>query len=753
MVKKNPNNYIDHEIKVKVIESILSQDREWQWFIEYIEGNFELNDVNTWVEFLNLYGNISSVYSYFIKICEIEIMELEVKSNLLTDLILVSKYYIGRVNHEECIGNIRTEFGKVFFFIVWITKLLNLKNEYEYILNYEILTEKNYWQLADITLLTENSYMLLDYSSNIKINGWKVLEKCLQDNLDNISYCYSEDFFEKNKMKFYRADAFSFQSIQSELNNTWEENYLLDMLKVSFDKKRITPMYISGRTKIPDQANWTEKRINHMINFFSNQIATFVLETIRYMIYGTTPSAKTILDHCELLTKYSLKNKNSKTFMISSFKVISYLFADKKMKDVLKEKTYIDMLKEFQGITDPTLISRLQDSDFPISKEQRDLVKSNAVLLYKTIDSIATLNDLIDYLKKREIPRYIDNEYLQKVHGKFLKLIQTDNGLVVASVFYEYMMFLFDVNKKSIDINRNIVREAMIQIQELWQAEYYSKQIQNMSIMRYESTHQIEEVEKYNILALERPIEIARITMLTDENDLCNLMAFISENSLMYFFTRIEISEIFPIEAGVKSFDEHEVYSLLKKKIEKIIEDKGYKFLNVLESDKYVLGVLDRYSQSVQSAMAMIVEDIKLYNHVSDIFDDILISYDGNPKLAHVTQLFPLLETKIRELAKLTGFVPFKIQEDNFMNYRDPSSILREIIQTIFEETNSFEIIPDILFVYNSMYSGNSLNIRNECIHGRNFNSGTGLAFALKTTLMSISMIEYRINIVKENSY
>lgn len=744
-------NYIDHEIKVKVIDSVLSQEREWQWFIDYVEANFELADVKTWVECENINSNLSDVYSYFIKILEIDIEEPMIQSDLLLDIFLVSKYYVGLIEYDNCKDKIKTIFGTVFLFLVWMTKLINLNNEDKYILNYQILTEKNYWKLVDITALLESKESLLSYSSNIKIDGWASLAECLSDNLNEISYGYSEDFFERNGKKLYNAAAFSFQSISHEVTNTWEESYLLDMLKVKFNNRKIIPTYIMGSKSVPDQRMWTLERINHLINFFNEPKATFVLETIRYVLYEITPSQRTKIAHCSLLTDYLKINKASKALSSSSFKIVSYLFEDKEMKDLLQDAIYLDMLKEMQTISNPGLISQLQDAHIPISKKQKNIVKENAISLYKTVENTNSLGDLNNYLCESEIPRYIDNVYFQKLHEKFLQLIETDSSILVSAVFYRYMLFLFEINNKGIDINKKLVRQAMIDIQEIWRKKYYTRQTQNMSMFMHESVIQNNEVNRYNDLALERPLEIARSTMITNEEDLCNLMTFISEAPLMYSVTHLEISEIYPKEVIIENYGNHEIYGLLKKQVDKIVDEKGYKFLNILDSDYYVFGVLDRYKNNITTAMALMVKDIDLYNHISSIFNDVLIEYDGTPKLAHVTQLFPLLEAKIRELATLTGFFPFKIQEENFMMYKDPSSILKEIIQTVYDETNDFIIIPDILFVYNCMFSGYSMNIRNELIHGRDYTTGSSLVLALKATLMSISMIEYRLNIIKEN--
>ena len=57
-------------------------------------------------------------------------------------------------------------------------------------------------------------------------------------------------------------------------------------------------------------------------------------------------------------------------------------------------------------------------------------------------------------------------------------------------------------------------------------------------------------------------------------------------------------------------------------------------------------------------------------------------------------------------------------------------------------------MVYDLLFVYCLMYNKNSMNIRNDCVHGRGFNTGEELEFAFKAVLLCIYMIEYRMNLV-----
>jgi hypothetical protein len=79
------------------------------------------------------------------------------------------------------------------------------------------------------------------------------------------------------------------------------------------------------------------------------------------------------------------------------------------------------------------------------------------------------------------------------------------------------------------------------------------------------------------------------------------------------------------------------------------------------------------------------------------------------------------------------------------------SSILREIIISTCKGINGFDPVTDLYFVYNCMYNSSSLNVRNECIHGRGYETQNGLHFALRITLISILMIEQRIQIIHQN--
>lgn len=267
----------------------------------------------------------------------------------------------------------------------------------------------------------------------------------------------------------------------------------------------------------------------------------------------------------------------------------------------------------------------------------------------------------------------------------------------------------------------------------------------------YSTQISTEEVEKYNNSIMENPFILANNTVLSRVSDFISLIEETSENPLIYMVSRIKLSNIFPIKETDINFDKHEADNILKKQVEKIIRKYGYKFLNILDEEIYVTAIHERYISNVSSCIAIFNKDKELYYLLKDIMGVNLIPYDGQVSLGHLTQLFPLLEIEIRRLGKIFGIVPFKERMNEFMKFKDPSSILRELIEDVYEELDGFESAPDLLFVYHFMYNGNSLNIRNECIHGRDYIEGYQLKFAFKVTLLALYMVSHRINLIQQN--
>lgn len=118
-------NYLDHEIHVKFVDGILKHSQNWQWFIEYIEDNYNLLDISSYIEYQNRSNSLIRILSNFINILEICDFNFQFRTVLLQEIYEISKYYVGATERENCAKKVSSEFSKILFLSVWLTKLQN----------------------------------------------------------------------------------------------------------------------------------------------------------------------------------------------------------------------------------------------------------------------------------------------------------------------------------------------------------------------------------------------------------------------------------------------------------------------------------------------------------------------------------------------------------------------------------------------------------------------------------------------------
>ena len=111
MADGNYKNYLEHEIHVKFVDGILEHSQNWQWFIDYIEENYNLSDIESFPDFNDRSNPLIQIMSYFLNILEICNQDFQFKTLLLREIYLISKYYIGAIERERCSEEINTEFS------------------------------------------------------------------------------------------------------------------------------------------------------------------------------------------------------------------------------------------------------------------------------------------------------------------------------------------------------------------------------------------------------------------------------------------------------------------------------------------------------------------------------------------------------------------------------------------------------------------------------------------------------------------
>ena len=220
------------------------------------------------------------------------------------------------------------------------------------------------------------------------------------------------------------------------------------------------------------------------------------------------------------------------------------------------------------------------------------------------------------------------------------------------------------------------------------------------SLAREISTNELEKISDTSLI---NPVVFARNCTPSSEKAILDIMIDASEHPLLHLTRGMILSPIFPVERDKIVYDRHDIDKMLLEYVDELKHKKGYKLLNQLESKIYVSAIHDRYKMYTGSALSMFIKEEDLYNAVLMDTKIELLPYSKKISIAFVTQLFPVLEIKIRELATLFGIFPFKKNIDEFMQYNDPSSLLRELLTLIFDEQHSFENVPDLVFIYNIM--------------------------------------------------
>lgn len=744
-------NYLDHEIHVKFVDGILEQSQNWQWFIEYIEDNYDLSDIRSYIEYQNKSKSLVRILRNFINILEICDFSFQFKTILLQEIYEIAKYYVGAIEREDCAKKVSSEFSKILFLSVWLTKLQNSGNNSKYIIDNRFMNQTNFHQALNMQEFDYDKDEIFLYLEKIELTDFERIKRNIEDNLNRVVYGLSDNFFEMYGDRLLSENCFNFQSFDREANLTWQEDTLLDMLQISIKNGEIIPIYSIGDSIVPNYKEWTPDLLKQLKNHFNNRISDFVIESVDFLLNRKDPNIETIETHCNLFLEMINKGEDYEISTSSTYKILTMLFDEGVMDRIEKTEVIKEFYKILHSITSVNLLMRLRSS-FPLHKDQIQSVKDYIENQYRTLSDINDIPTLTQYLENIDIARHINQFYYDKTKDRFLKLIKDVNDISVANLFYQGMLFLISVNQTNQIVDKRIVKQDMINLQEYWQKNKYQEQIKNLQEFTYSTQIPTKELEKYNKSIMENPIIVANSTILAKVDDLISVLEETSEHPLIYMVSRIMLNNIFPIKDTGINLDRHETDNILKKQVEKIIERYGYKFINLLDVDIYVSAIHERYKNNVYSIIALFEKEKELYELLEEIIGVKLIPFNEQIYLGHLTQLFPLLEIEIRQLGKLFGIVPFKENVDEFMKFKDPSSILRELIDDVYEELDGFESAPDLLFVYHFMYNSNSLNIRNESIHGRDFFEGYRLKIAFKITMLALYMIRYRINLILANS-
>ncbi|EAF3237883.1 hypothetical protein CSI63_15155, partial [Listeria monocytogenes] len=418
------------------------------------------------------------------------------------------------------------------------------------------------FKIINIELLKLEEEGVVKYLKMIDIDGFEQVEKCLLDNIQEVDYPANIEVFKQNRSKIISANVFNHTMIELSSDISWEEEYILNMLKVSIKDHKIIPLSELNGMSNPDTSLWTEEVIQELQEFFHDEVTDFVIETIAYVTYRKEMSEKVMLEHVRLMLEIIVSaNEEINKLRCSSFEIISYLFNDKKINRISREVMYIEMIQEFQKIEKPQNIGVLQKSKIPLSREQKEALKQFYDEQYKIIDQVSDSSGLINYFENKNAVRTITTNYFKKVSSKFNEFINLDDGvMLLASLFYMYMCFLLRLKNESASIDKQLLNFEMIRIQNLWEKDYYYRCTGALHLFENKFEIPKETVADYNESVLNNILLIAEYCVISKEADLIESMKSISENPLAHLVTNIHLSEVFPIqELKKENYDRHEI--------------------------------------------------------------------------------------------------------------------------------------------------------------------------------------------------
>ncbi|MHB1154599.1 MAG: hypothetical protein ACYC00_20010 [Eubacteriales bacterium] len=210
----------------------------------------------------------------------------------------------------------------------------------------------------------------------------------------------------------------------------------------------------------------------------------------------------------------------------------------------------------------------------------------------------------------------------------------------------------------------------------------------------------------------------------------------------------LQVLEYYPYKYEIYLDERHNIVDKqIYDTVDKINNENGYKFLNSFETSEYMPHFFQTMSHTINLWVQTFTGGEELYNIIKEKLQNYrLLPYPhDSATLGDVTQFFPILERKIREIGELCNIVPFQMKVSDYIRVKEPSSILSEILREVYELAETHEGASDLLFVYYSMFNSNGLNVRNECIHGKNYQKPDQLNFAFRLTLICLHMILCRL--------
>ena len=679
--------YFDQMFKTKFSKQIMNNELGFQWVIEEMENEFEYpaSDVITFDDFFSKLAYYNQHIEYFIRIYKIDKSPLNINNEFLNLLNNIAKFAYKKISIKDI-----------------------LKKNIENLLNKLTIKEK---------------------SKIIKIYNKNLSETKIGYNKKNLT-----------GLKKYK-EFFSEFGIKRNQFCTWQEDYIYKMINIRISISEIIPLFSSRYGKFPDYDLWNEKIIQNMKEFFQNDVnAITILEIIDYRLHSKMLSVNTqkiVLKQCLKIIKYSQKIKD---FDSVWFNILIKCLKDK--KNFIKDNSRC-IFVELKRKRNIQIILFLKENSFPIDKELQNKIDKFNIKQIKQIEKIEEINIFNEFIKEEYVLNNINLKMTENIRKFFLKLIKKfENDMVVSICFYNIINFFVEAKKK---VNGEIVDKYIFEILKLWDEEYYEKMYSLLKVRTYTTSIETEKIKAFNQVYLQIPEKILIDSFSWSENYILDKMTIISEHALSAMIkpNTIYIDEFLPYYRKINIDNKDSLEHIICEFLDNMQIKYEEQLLNSnMKPKEYLYSIYDDYRHSLTQFVSLLNNDVYkiMYNYIVESFTKYtLIEYPEEIKIAHITQLIPLLEFLIRELGIKNKILPFKEKSKQVHIMKDSSTILLSIIKNNYKKNKNFKNVEVYMFLYNYLYNVNSLNLRNELIHAREYlENESQMQFAFRVLIIGI---------------
>ena len=744
--------FYEHSVEVRFNEQLLNSTNDWRWFIECTENDFEPpEEIESINDFFRSFSSVRSVYFHLAKIVD---YFGEIEPSFST--VWLQELYESALVRSGFRKPDDFSFSEGFFTVLSLasygTYLLNCLSDTTYLFNPQLLFNTNLHQLYEFDSLGDEKSRFICLAKTVSVSGFEDVVRTLEANFGGETNQVDEENVKAIMDACFDEDFLSFKIAEGKMFQTWQESLLCDALKTTVRDESIEPMIrFRNGSGSPDYSQWAEGVLALAIDAFNDERAICVLESIRYYLFGMTPSLASqnlfvmlFVEHVEHCIEI---DDSLRMIACTALTVIQSLLKSKQLDEEPRKRFFKDVLNLTSKRMDYSDICYLKDHSLQCTKQQDEayVIKSKNIMK-DSLDVVAGAYDLIKVFNNPLCAKYCDDIDAKRSFDFFNQFVQ-GGGLETAELFYWAMMFYIDLLSNS-KVDNRWVKSVLISLRHLWQDRYYASTIANMQLFSSKGSITKDEVDELNIAFFENPHSFARSVFLQSDNEIAKELATMSEHAIVYLFNKTTISEYYPEHVHViLDRKDSPIDEMIAQEVRRVYDENSFRFLNALSDQEMLDGFFENLTRRTLACSQLI--DIEpaygwIADNVSRQYE--LLPFPGNhPMLGHLTQLFPVLESTIRNIGELFAIVPFKRTKDSFSCLKGVSSVLSDLIKEVCEITGTIQGCNEFLFVYNVMYSINGLNIRNDCVHGRRYQGPADVATAFRMTVICTYMMLKRL--------